>query len=213
MRRAIFLLAFLPALAQAAPAPFPRERKDADARGWSKPVDGLRVRLVAQRARYRVGEAVRLTLEIQNVGDSVLVMEDPHLSRSISTPGDSSLGWAITCERASESGRLDKRLHKVRKEIEELRRMRDLIRLAAGEILRIEIHAEHGKLAEQKMKKLLEDGEPRQEDLRLSDADTPGVYELRATFRRDSRVREVVHKRAWSGKALTSPPVRIELHE
>jgi hypothetical protein len=209
MQRAIVLLAFLPALAPAAPAPFPRERREADAGGWSRPVDGLRVRLVAHSMRYRLGETVRLTLEIQNVGTSVVAIEDPRLSRSISTPRNSSLGWAITCERASESGRSDRHL---RDEIKPLRTVRGVVRLAAGETLRIEIHAKHGS-REQESLKLLEEGEPRQENLYFSGAAAPGRYELRASFRHDPRQREEVIKQAWSGKALTSPPVRIELHE
>jgi hypothetical protein len=206
MLRASFLLTVLPALAVAAPAPFPRERRDADAHGWSKPVDGLRVRLLAHKKSYRVGETVRLTLEIQNVGDSRLVLEEPHLSRSIDAPGQ-SFGWAITCESARDSGRADERaLDRIRK----IQPMRDLVRMSAGEILRIEILAKHGDRQLEKLK-LLADDEPRQEELYFSEADAPGVYELRATFRRSPRVWRETNKRAWSAPALTSPPVRIAL--
>src|SRR3954447_22375613 len=93
MPRAILLLVLLPALAPAAPAPFPRERRDPDARTWSKPVDGLRVRLLAHRTRGRRGETVRLTMEIQNVSNSDLFLEDPHLRHTVSP--SAPRGWAV----------------------------------------------------------------------------------------------------------------------
>jgi hypothetical protein len=207
MLRATLLLPLLVALAPAAPAPFPRERRDPDARTWSKPVDGLRVRFVALRTNYRVGETVRLMLEIQNVSDAPLTTF-PNLNRSVSNPGAAPSGWAITCERTVAY----ERLTQAAKEIEELTRLCEPVRLPAGAILRIEIRANSGKLAERNVQ-LLEEGEPRRENLYFSAADTPGVYELRATFRREPRKRDYTHKLAWSGKALMSPPVKIELHE
>src|SRR5688500_17118992 len=97
--RAALLLLFLPALATAAPAPLPRQKKDADARGWSAAVEGLRIRLVAPHPRCRAGEAVRLVLEIQNVGGSTLTLEAPHLSSYVDAPGHASPGWALTGEK------------------------------------------------------------------------------------------------------------------
>jgi len=57
---------------------------------------------VAAKKSYRVGETVRLTLEIQNVRGSALAIEDPYLSRSTCAPADAPSGWTITCEKRVE---------------------------------------------------------------------------------------------------------------
>ena len=69
LTRAMPVLILLPALLPAAPAPLPRQARHAEPGGWSQTVDGLRVRLLAQRIRYRAGETVRLVMEIQNASD------------------------------------------------------------------------------------------------------------------------------------------------
>jgi hypothetical protein len=205
MLRAALLLTVLPALALAAPAPFPRERRDPDAHTWSKPVDGLRVRLVVHSMRYRLGETVRLMLVVQNVSGSVL-LEDPHLRPTVHPVAPR--GWGITGARAGDSNHLEMRYHKM---LEDLSRP-GVVRLPAGHVYCIEIHVDAG-LTEKKLE-LVEEGQPRRQDVYFPDADTPGTYELRATFRRDSQRRgSVVKKGYWSGVALTSPPVTIELRK
>ena len=207
MLRATLLLTLLPALAPAAPAPFPRERRDPDAHVWSKPVDGLRVRLVAHGTRYRLGDTVRLTLEIQNVSNSELFLDDPHLRHTVSP--SAPRGWAITGVRAAGSGQREKSLHK---QLAEVGRRLDAVRLRPGQTHRIEIHAATG-LHEAKME-LLDEGQPRRQDTYFSDAHAPGLYELRATFRREARKwGSAVKKGWWPGDTLESLPVRIELHE
>jgi hypothetical protein len=206
MHRAIVLLALLPALAPAAPAPFPRERRAADA-GWSQVVDGLRVRLVAAKKSYRVGETVRLTLEIQNVRGSALAIEEPYLSRLVCDPAETTNGWAITCEKRFEC----QHNPRVRsRPIEVMKRVDSYALLPPGGTLRIEVRAQSGRLLEE-MRRARKKGESRQERLYLSDADEPGAYEFRLTFRRDPDRRQAVVNKGWYGDALTSPPVTIEL--
>jgi hypothetical protein len=194
--RATVLLAVLPALATAAPAPLPRATKSSEPGGWSKPVEGLRVRLLAPQTRYRVGETIRLVLEIQNVSGGALVIEEPDLHRVVS--GREADGWAITSERRGKG--------RDRKEVEELKRARDLRRLAAGATLRIEIEARGGGEVKE-LEKLIEEG-PRRLDLHFPDGDVPGDYDFRVTF---ARGRRKLISGGWNGDSLTSPPVRIEL--
>jgi hypothetical protein len=209
MLRATLLLTALPALATAAPAPFPRERKAADV-GWSKPVDGLRVRMVAHKASYRVGETIRLTLEIQNVRDTAMAIEDPYLSGMVRDPASTQSGWSVTCEKRVECLHNP---HERFKMLEELKRVDSYTLLAAGEKLRIEVRAQGGRLLEARKERARRRGEPIQARLYLSDADEPGVYEFRLTFRRDERLRERVLTKGWYGDAVTSPPVTIELRK
>src|SRR5262245_52130156 len=94
--RSAFLLACLslPGISTgvgAAPAPFPRPNP-ADEKSWSQPVDGLRFRLVAPKTRLRVGEPIRLVLEIQNVGKGPAILEDPELLPMICPPGEHPFG-------------------------------------------------------------------------------------------------------------------------
>src|SRR5690348_1191566 len=93
---ATLLLIFLSPLLRAAPAPLPRANRHPEPGGWSKVVGGLRVRLIATRTDYRVGDTVRLTLEIQNVTTSSVTIEEPHLAREVTTPERTSGGAAVT---------------------------------------------------------------------------------------------------------------------
>src|SRR5262245_59529784 len=132
LTRATLLLFFLPALVPAAPAPLPRVRKPRETGGWSKPVDGLRVRLVARQRCFRVGDAVRLMLELQNVSDKPLEIEDPELWPSISGSGRS--GWAIIGQKRDRQ----LREHEV---IDQWKGASTSTRLRPGATLRIEITA------------------------------------------------------------------------
>src|SRR5262245_27386627 len=203
MSRAILLLTCLPVFAPAAPAPFIRERKPADNQGWSKPVDGLRVRLIAHRTRYRAGESVRLLLEIQNVSGSGMTIEEPDLSPIVSASAEA--GWSITYSRL---GRADRECEKIMR----MKRESALRKFAAGATLRVEITTHAGGMLAEKEKKSDSDEEPRRQDVFFSQVDTPGVYELRATFSPRERRGEVdVKGGRWGKNSLTSPPVRIEI--
>src|SRR5262249_41415601 len=136
--RVALLLLTLSALATAAPAPLPREKRLAEPHPWSAPVDGLRIRLMAPQTRYRVGDTVRLVLEIQNVSGSTLTLEKPRLSRFIDPPSYGSRGWAITAEKLDRGDGLEKDQRMLGAEGMELV---NLVRLEAGGTLRIEIDA------------------------------------------------------------------------
>src|SRR5687767_2931696 len=137
--RAILLLLCLAAFAPAAPAPFPRDRKPAESNPWSKPVDGLRIRLVAKQGRYRAGHTVRLVMEIQNVRGTAMSTEEPYLSSRISPPDEKPLGWAITAEKMEKEGR--KRDCRDRKCCDEAKRCSAFTLLGPGETIRFEIKA------------------------------------------------------------------------
>jgi len=201
--RMAWLFLLLPALATAAPAPLPREQRHPEPGGWSKPVDGLRVRLLSPQTRYRVGDAVRLVLEIQNVSGSDLAIEEPHLHGSIS--GRAAAGWSIVGERDGREGcpreaALEKLLESAWHNLE------------AGRTLRIEIAATGGEAKELKKELLRDEDEPRRQDLYFPDGDRAGVYVLRVAFTPE-RGREVVRRGGWGAKSLVSPPVRIELEK
>src|SRR5262245_42397178 len=127
--RATFLLLLLSALLSAAPSPLPRPKKQ-ETGGWSQPVDGLRVRLLAPRTRYRVGDAVRLALELQNVSGSPLVIEEPELWPAVFVRGVPER-WAISAERLGEARRVTVK--------RQCNLPGPLRRLDAGATLRIEI--------------------------------------------------------------------------
>jgi hypothetical protein len=205
--RAVLALVFLPALLPAAPAPLPRQNRRAEPGGWSQTVDGLRVRLLAPRTRYRVGETVRLVLEIQNVSDKARAIDEPDLSPSIHDPRSAPAGWSITSERRADRDELrrDRRLVWVAK-----KPLSGVTLLGAGRTLRIEIDA--GRDVIEKARAAREKDEPRKEELYYPDASEPGVYDLRAAFTLGSR-KEVAHKGGWPGQPLTTPPVRIELEK
>lgn len=200
MPRAILVLLCLSAFAPAVPAPFPRERKAADARGWSEPAGGLRIRLRAHRTRYRAGEPIRLTLEIQNVSGSALTLAEPDLHPCVAARRVP--GWAIIRESHGK-GREEE-------EIDRLRRRNPWHRLGAGETLRVEIAAKGGEWQE-KVKGDSDAESPQY--LHFTDGETPGVYDLRATFTPDPQQRTFVRKGVWAGYDLTSPPVRIVLEK
>jgi hypothetical protein len=206
--RATLLTAFLPALLPAAPAPLPRQKRRAEPGGWSQTIDGLRVRLLAPRTRYRVGETVRLVLEIQNVSDRQRAIEEPHLSHAIQDPRSAPGGWAITSERRADKEGWRRR--RGRELWDEAKRSPERTKLPAGQTLRIEIEATD----ELRYKKLVEreKDEPRKEELYYPDASGPGVYDLRATFTPETRRRRV-REGGWPGQPLTTPPVRIELEK
>jgi len=206
LRTALPLL-LLSALATAAPAPLPREKRMAEPGGWSKPVEGLRARLVAKQTRYRAGDVVRLMLEIQNVSGSTLAIDEPKLYHYVAAPDQRSSGWVITAERAQESVETLERGPKL---LELLKDRSAVRKLDAGATLRIEIAAS-SRLMEQ-LKQPEDKDEPRRQDLHFSDGDVPGVYELRVTYRRGSERRKF-REGGWNGESLTSPPVRIEILE
>lgn len=197
------LLVLLPALLPAAPAPFVREKKP-EPGGWSKPVDGIRVRLVAPQTRYRVGEEIRLVLEIQNVSGGTLAIEEPELYPLVSR--QATPGWTITSKR---EGR-----HRAREEEDVLlKRLGALRRLAGGATLRVEITAKGGEEMKQQ-EALAEDEEPRRQELYFPDGDVPGVYQFRVTYSRGPRGKAKVFRdleEGWNPDLLESPPVRIEL--
>lgn len=202
------LLLLLPSLMPAAPAPLPRVNRHPEPGGWSGTVGGLRVRLVAPQTHYRVNEAVRLTLEIQNVTTSAIAVEEPELDRYVTKPGRQS-GWAITCEPVGDRPAQWAK----RGMMQELaKRDSTLSLLRPGRTLQIEIRIENG-FRELRKRRELEKGERRVEELHFADAEEPGVYELRATFAPDREARKIASERDWPGQGLTTPPVRIELRK
>jgi len=192
-------LFFLPALATAAPAPLPRENKRADPNPWSAPVDGLRVCLTAPQKYHRVGDAVGLVLEIQNVSGAPLRLFRPDLPGCVFAPGDVPQAWSISGERAADKREELRRTHRVL-----AGRIFDPVRLEAGGTLRIEIDVTRGPRSQRK------DG-VRRLNLRFPELDTPGVYSMRAVFSRD--LVGGSGKGIWNGELLESPPVRIVLEK
>jgi hypothetical protein len=207
--RAMLVLIFLPALLPAAPAPLPRQKRTPDGGGWSSTINGLRVRLVAPQTRYRVGETVRLVLEVQNVSDRALTIEEPGLSHSIRDPESARDGWAITSELKAGKGELRRVQHRVLWERKQ--RAGEFVKLRAGGTLRIEIEAAR-ELSEKRLALRRKD-EARKEQLYYPDASEPGVYELRASFRPSPRALDDESARGWPGQALKTPPVRIEIQK
>jgi hypothetical protein len=202
--RATLLLLFLPALADAAPAPLPREKRHAESNPWSAPVDGLRVRLIARQKRYRAGDTVRLVLEIQNVSGSDRAIAGPELHPTITER--SPPGWSITCSR--EGGGVSRR-----RGLEDLKRESEWNKLPAGGTLRLEIAARAGWDEEKRQDRLKVEDEPRLEELHFPDGDTAGVYVLRAVFAPEGRGREIAPKGTWGTTSLVSPPVWIEMEK
>src|SRR5262249_8469829 len=152
--RTTLLFLLLPALATAAPAPLPREKRMAEPGGGSKPVDGLRIRLLAPQTRDRAGGTVPLGLESQNVSGARRAVEEPHLSWSISDRA--SAGWSITCDRDGRGC--------PRAAFKELKRMSEWRKLPAGRTLRVEITAK-AELQETKLQEMKreEEDEPRRQ--------------------------------------------------
>jgi hypothetical protein len=201
--RPTLLFLFLPALATAAPAPLARESRRAEPGGWSKPVDGLRVRLIAPQTRYRVGDTVRLVLEIQNVSGSALAFEEPYLGWSISDRA--AAGWSITCERHGRNAC-------PREAFKELKRLSEWRKLPAGRTLRVEITAK-AELEEKKLERARGEDESCHQELSFPDGDTAGVCVLRARFTPEQERRREVIRGGWGANSLVSPPVRIELEK
>ena len=54
---------------------------------WSEPVNGLRARIVSERAQYRIGEEIRLRLKFQNVSKERKTFEEPGIHPMIYRPG------------------------------------------------------------------------------------------------------------------------------
>src|SRR4051812_41748376 len=99
LSRAALLVICVATLAPAAPAPQPRrQREPAGSGGWSRVVDGVRARLVASKTRYKAGEPIVFTLEIQNVSGEALTIEEPELGRIASDQRNLPGGWALTAE-------------------------------------------------------------------------------------------------------------------
>jgi len=197
--RATLLLLFLPALACAAPAPLPRDKRHPEWHPWSAPVDGLSIRLLAKQKRYRADDPIRLVLEVRNVGDSPLTLEAPVLSREVDRPNDRSPGWRLTGERKD---REDERLLYLLMRPLERRPAQGLVRLEAGGALRVEIVVTRGGDDEG-------DQKGGRQHLRFLDLEAPAAYELRAVFSRHPK--GVARKGVWNGESLKSPPVRIEI--
>jgi hypothetical protein len=59
---------------------------------WSEPADGVRARLTSAKARYRVGEALRLTLELEEPGGRARSLDAPRFLPMISYPGSHPYG-------------------------------------------------------------------------------------------------------------------------
>jgi hypothetical protein len=196
--RATLLLLVLTAPASAAPAPLPREKRLAEAHPWSAPVDGLRVRLVAPQKRYRVGETIRLVLEIQNVSGSPITLVGPRLFPVITDK--IRPGWGIT---AKEVG---KDLYDAT--LTAGRPRGALRRLGAGATFRVEVAA-GGELAERLRRGVKRDDESRLEGLYCRASEMPGVYEFRATYSCEPSARAGT----WNGESLMSPPVLITLED
>src|SRR5689334_12998973 len=134
LSRALLLLCCLAAGGIAAPAPLARrERQPTEVSGWSAIVDGLRVRLVAEKASYKAGETIRMVMEIQNARSTALSLSDPSLASSVYPPDRAPPGWSIT------GMRVDPEQTRCRRSSEESKRESAWTLLPAGESIRIEI--------------------------------------------------------------------------
>lgn len=203
MRALAVCLLAAPALA----APIPDDAKFA---GWSAPADGVRARLTSARAKYKVGEPLRLTLELCEVGGRNRLLAAPEFMPMIAYPkshpfGDHDFPWVVTADRVGGNPQvLWARQAVVRRAAEE-------VRLSRGATYRVEI-ATLPRGAEPPPDRPREKGEPRREALELAVADA-GAYLLRATFTRPPGPKVDPAGDDWWPARLDTPAVRVELVE
>lgn len=179
---------------------------------WSKPVEGLRIRLLSAKEKYRVGESLVLTLEVQNVSKGPLLLETPQVMPVISYPGSNPFGkgtfpWVITCEVPNAATCI------LWSRRQALRSASDLNRLAPGETLRLRIDTLPMN-KEFEADRIRKAGEPVRVQAHFVGTNFPAVYLLRTTFRRGDK--EAIRDdgtgpRHWTGKLLEAPVVRIEV--
>jgi hypothetical protein len=194
---------------------------------WTRPIRGIRVRLVAEKTRYRVNEPLRLRFEMQNVGKEALAITEPEFAPMISAPGSSPFRdfgedeWVVTAEP------LDARICILWAQQERLLRARELRLLRPGATHVAEIlGTDHKQEAKQKeAKEALRDDHirgPQQVKLPFAYADIPGKYRLQvrhgSTVPAEERleVREMVKRldragREWDGTGIVTPPIDIEI--
>jgi hypothetical protein len=177
---------------------------------WGEPVIGLKARLLSRKAHYRVGEPLLLTLEIVNASKGPLVIEGPELMPLISYPnshpyaGKRPFPWVITCE---SPGQMAKICWAARQAAE---KKREMTLLGPGEVYRVEITATSRQQGEEKDTERRV-GEPQRETVAFIWADTPGTYLLTASFAASEDERKEVAGRAWAGRKLQTPAVRVDV--
>src|SRR5207302_11393810 len=97
--------------------------------------------------------------------------------------------------------------------VEVLKRLSRVRQLKAGSTLRVEIEISGGGRHEGAKQLVEQEDETRRQSLYFPDGETPGAYELRATFTGGVRRHEEVKDCVWNAASLTSPPVSVELEK
>jgi hypothetical protein len=205
-RMRIFVVCLLAAPALAAPIP-----DEAKFVGWSEPADGVRVRLTTAKVKYKVGEPLKLTLELCEVAGKNRLLAEPELEPIISYPRShpyrsDDFPWVITADRVGGNPKVlwDRRATG-RKDAAE-------VRLAAGTTYRVEITTLPPG-TEPPPDRAREKGEPQLEVLEFAAAGESGAYSLRATYARPAGLRrDAAGDNSWPAR-IETPAVRIEIVE
>jgi hypothetical protein len=204
--RATLALLCLAGLSLAAPAPLPqRPKRGEESYPWGGAGGGLRMRLVPADRRARVGEPVRLYLEVQNVSGRQLIADVPVLPSYVDREQDDPpSGWGV---RAARVGSERERVMVTRRV--QMKLVRELYRFAPGQTLRcaITLSSDHG---ERRADERVREDEDRKAQMYFRGAAAPGTYEFRVTFRRPP-INRRQQEGVWDGDGLDSPPVRVEV--
>jgi hypothetical protein len=206
MSRLVVCLLAVPGLAAAAPIPEVVADRD-----WSAPADGVRARLTTAQARYRVGESVRLTLELQEVGGRDRRLDPPRLMPVISYPGshpyrEHDFPWVVSCDRDGGNPKVFWNRRQTARTLDHN------VRLARGGTYRVEITALPAG-TEPPPDRPMKEGEPRRETVEFMAAREPGTYRLRATFTRPAEPDRRPGPADWTARRLRTPDVRVEVVE
>lgn len=182
---------------------------------WSRPVEGVEVRLTSKQPAYRAGEKVFLRLEIYNATDHALPLEEPCFHPRVGPSGwrgapreshGSPYPWRIVADP------VDSRV-KVRQLLEDLvRPATALLLLPPGRTHVVEITAEPRDRVREEEKELpREAGETQKVTLDLFLHHAPGKYRLRAVYRRDDAGQTGARHRLGRVREIETPPLEIEI--
>jgi hypothetical protein len=178
--------------------------------GWSLPVEGISVRLLSQKQKYRVGENILLRRELQNVSKQRIVLENLDLLPLIHYPNKHPFGadhgyeWTITYQTPDRISRILWAREQV------LRKARTLTLVRPGQVEVVEV------VGCTNFRDLERKDEPR----RLGVPDLQhvhflggesGKYILKAAFQADDDAK--ARSGGWPGRKLESPAIEIEIVE
>jgi hypothetical protein len=202
------LLTYFSLCAGALPPDAPKkDAPTAPGPAWSKPIDGVRARLVSAKDKYKVGEPIVLKLELENVSDRKRVITEPDLMPVISYPGSHPyekhrFTWIITGE---VPGRQVAILWATR---ETVHRTPSLRPLKPGEIHRLEITAT-AQVKERGPNRPKKAGDPQRVNVQFVGGNQPGIYLLRTGHRPQPMERPGAD--VWESAGIEVPMIQIEI--